>query len=81
MTQICYKCSEEVSCPNCNNFKSSIQLIMELSKSIRKYGELSEKYEITKKFIRGIVHDWECDPNHASAILNDLENLNKKGDF
>jgi len=75
--QICLNCSEEMSCPNCNNFKPSIQLIMELSKANREYGKLSERFDLLHNFVRKIIKDWECDPNHAEAILSELERMNK----
>lgn len=77
MVQICSQCGEETSCPKCNNFKPSIKLIMELSKASKEYGKLSEKYEIAKKFIIKIIHNWGCDPNHADGILNELERMDK----
>lgn len=75
MTEICVICSEKTICLKCSNFKPSIQLIMELSKASNQYGKLQDKYEVAKNFIRKIVFDWECDPNHAEAILSELERM------
>ena len=75
MIQICAECGEETSCPKCNNFKPSIQLLGELSKASREYGKLQERFELLHNFVRQIIKDWECDPNHAESILNELHRM------
>lgn len=77
MIQICAECGEKTNCPKCNERPPRISLVTELCKANSAYGKLSEKYEIARNFIRKIVHDWECDPNHADAILDELERIGK----
>lgn len=77
MIQICAECGEETSCPTCNNFKPSWHLLKELSVASEAIGKLGKRFDVAKNFIRKIVHDWECDPNHAEAILNELERMDK----
>lgn len=60
---------------NRNQEIPSISLIHQLIKANSEYGKLSEKYQVAKNFIRKIIKDWECDPNHAEAILNELERM------
>lgn len=76
MIQICVKCGEEMTtCPKCNDFKPSIQLISELSKASREYGKLHSQFELLHNFVRKIIKDWECDPNHAESILAELQRM------
>jgi hypothetical protein len=37
--------------------------------------ELHEKYQKVLEFIKQIVKDWECDPNHAQQLLKEIGEL------
>ena len=49
--------------------------VRELSKAQRAYNNLSERYELLHRFVRGIVGDWECNPHHAAALLAEVERI------
>lgn len=36
---------------------------------------LSERHDRMLEFIRGIVKDWECDPNDAETVLKEIGKL------
>lgn len=50
-------------------------MVKELSKAQSAYNNLSERYELLHNFVKKIIKDWECDPNHASAILAEIERM------
>lgn len=52
-------------------------LINELNKAQSAFNDISDRYEILHNFVRKIVKEWECDPNHASAILAEIERMEK----
>lgn len=54
----------------------SIHLIRELGKANNEYGKLSDRFTVLHDFVKKIVKDWGCDPNHASAILAEVERMN-----
>lgn len=53
----------------------SIHLIRELNKANNAYGNLHARFDVAYNFIRKIVFDWKCDPNHAESILSELERM------
>jgi hypothetical protein len=61
-----------MKCDTCKQEIPSISLIKELMKSQQAYNDLYTKFAISHKFIKQIVLDWKCDPNHAKAIADEL---------
>lgn len=47
--------------------------VVELGKCQSAYNKLYKKHEIALKFIEQIVLTWDCDLNHATAVLNELK--------
>ena len=58
-----------------DQLNNDFYMVRELSKAQIAYNNLSVRYDILHDFVKRIVKDWACDPNHASAILAEVERM------
>ena len=66
-----------MQCETCKQEVPSVSLVHELIKANNAYGKLSERFELLHNFVKQIIKDWECDPNHAESILSELHRMSQ----
>lgn len=63
-------------CACCTAHNNADKVISELTHDrdlwYREFIELEGKHNKLVKFIKKILHEWECDPNEAESLLKEI---------